>query len=438
MNTLLHPPHRRTCTGSILLTVLIFLGALVVVGGAVFAVITQEYTLSKRSIAWNQALYAAEAGVEVGWNEINRLTLSLNPGGTFMSGWTQLSAWYWQLNSQTLAPLSGMESSSSYSVYVATNYPIPRNHTIWAVGTASAPRSPAVSRQVKVQCAPHYPFEWGILARGMIDFNGNSAYIDSYISDATNRGFNVAYRRAHGDIGTNGQLIDAAGLDIWGTAMTGPGGVVTTAPGFRQYQPVSPDSGTNAISDGLRVPLPDAALPWTPSAAIVPPLVGGVRTLTAPIHDQVTIGTIDNDLCITGSGLIRIYVQGEIDLGGSDDIMIVPNPSNATVRVEFYVRDRVNLGGNGIINPTQRPGDMLIYGLPTCSSVEVSGTADFRGAIYAPGADTTLNGGALFEGAVVCRTLRAVGTLDFHYDESLRTVGRPIYFSIVWWKEYWY
>jgi Tfp pilus assembly protein PilX len=420
----------RSQGGSTLVVVLGFVIILVLFCSSILQISQQEYRLSKRSAGWNQALFSAEAGVELGWNELNKL-VGINTNGNFMSGWSYATN-TWIASSQTLSPITGSEGNSTFSVSVNTNSGLP---VITSSGTmSSALYNQTVTRNVQVSLAQTTPFSYAMLAKGLIDFNGNTAVVDSF--NSTNGNYAVGIRRAHGNVGTNGSLIDAAGLDIWGSMKTGPGGVVTADPGFNQYQPTAPDTGTNTVSDGLKVSIPDSTLPFAPTANLIPPDVAGTPTLTAGTHVDVTVDTIDSDLVITGNGTIRIYVNGAINLGGSDDITITPSPAGSTLKVEFYVKNSVDLLGNGIINPSQKPTDLFIYGLPTCTSVQVSGTADFKGAIYTPNATTTLNGGARIDGSLVANTINAVGTIDFHYDEALATLGNPTGYTIAAWKEY--
>ena len=424
---------QKSAGGSTLVTALCMVVVLAMVAGSVLSISSQEYRLSKRSHAWNQALFAAEGGIELGWNEMNKLT-SINSNGTFMAGWSATGVNTWSITNQTMMPLAGIENASTYSITVTTNSPAAGEGTLTAEGkqTSATFTDPAV-RKVQVTIRPNQPFSMAMLAKGLIDFNGNTAVVDSF--NSTSGDYSAGTARAHGNIGTNGQLIDAAGLDVSGSLKTGPGGQVTTQSGFNMYQPAPPDTGTNTTSDGLRVSIPNSKLPWTATGAIVPPTVAGKETLTAGTHVDVTIGTLNQDLVITGSGTVRIYVEGAVSLAGQDDITVTPSPPGSSLKVEMYVRDAIDLSGNGVVNPSSKPTDFLLYGLPTCTSVQISGTADFKGAIYAPNATATLNGGARVDGSLVASTINAVGTIDFHYDEALATVGPITSFSIATWKE---
>ncbi len=426
--------------GSTLISVLVLLTVLTAVSGSMIVMVAQEYVLSKRSLAWNQAVYTAESGIDTGWNEVNKLT-AINTNGTFMSGWTSSGANTWSLSNQTLTALGGYESNSTYSVLVTTNSPQAGYITITASGTTTSPGIViSQTRNVTAILRPVYPFSMAILSKGLIDFNGNAAILDSF--NSTTAAYSAGTRRAHGNIGTNGSLIDAAGLDLYGSAQTGPGGVVTTAPGFNMFQPGGSDSGTNTISDGLKVSIPDVTLPtgFSPSTTYgnvtsSTTVTGASGATTQYQMSSINLNGGGKTLTISGAGKVQIYVSGAIDIGGNAGIEIVPT-AGLTLTVEFYVGGSINLDGNGLANTSQFAPSCYIYGLPTCTSFSINGTADLKAAVYVPNATATLAGGAYMEGALVASSINAVGTIDFHYDEALANQGRVTNYLLVSWREF--
>jgi hypothetical protein len=81
------------------------------------------------------------------------------------------------------------------------------------------------------------------------------------------------------------------------------------------------------------------------------------------------------------------------------------------------------------MNLNQDASKYSIYGLPSCTSISLSGNAAFTGTIYAPGADLSLNGGGnnVYDcvGAVVVNNAYFHGHFNFHYDEWLGRNGVP-------------
>lgn len=438
--------------GSVLIATLGLVIVISIIAGSVLELVTQQYTLSKQTVAWNQSIYTAEAGIDLGWNELNKLT-GINTNGGFMSGWTQSGTTFTKTG--TLTPLAGTDGTSSYTVSVQTNVTV-NSVAGGAVITSTGNKYGSynvtnISRSIEVKVTPvnaGVALSYAMLAKGLIDFNGNAAVMDSFNSSTAAGGvWSTTARRAHGSAGTNGQLIDAAGLDIYGSLATGPGGTVTTDSGFRMYQPGSGDSGTNTVSSSLKVSIPDAGLPSGFAATSNLGTINAATTITANgagTTKQVQASAISLNgngkvLTISGSGKVQLYVTGNIDLGGQSSITVSPT-SAGSLQVEIYVGGTtINLDGNGVINSTSKAADMLIFGLPTVTSVSINGTADFKGVIYAPSAALSLAGNARVDGAVVANTITAVGTVDFHYDEALNsiTVGSTVLsYQLSSWREY--
>jgi Tfp pilus assembly protein PilX len=438
--------HARN-KGAVLLTTMCMLLVLVGVAAGMLELMSQQYKMSVQTVAWNQAAFTAEAGVDLAWNEINKLT-GINTNGGFMSGWTQSGTTFTR-SSQTLSPLGGIDGTSSYTITVNTNFTVtsiagsPTNIAngmrITAVGNkATAMLSTNVTRTIEVDIVPGSLTApnsdtnsgglviFGMLAKGLVDFNGNAAFIDSFNSTLTGssswRG--TGDRRQFGNVGTNGQLIDAAGLDIYGSMRTGPGGSVSTDPGFRMFHPTS--GATNTIKYDLEVSIPDAALPANFSASSSLGNVTTATTITANgtgTTKQVQASSVNLSgngkiLTISGSGKVQLYVTGSIAMAGQSSITLNPT-SPGSLQVEVYVAGSADLSGNGVINPTSFAKDFVLFGLPSCTSVTVNGTADFKGVVYAPSAHVSLAGNARVDGAVVGNSIAAVGTVDFHYDEAL-------------------
>ncbi len=112
-----------TQQGSVLLTVLAMVVVLLAISGSILNIVSHEYMLSKRSLAWNQSLFTAETGVEFGYNEINKLT-AVNTNSAFMAGgnWTYQGNGAWSTSStRTLTATAGTELSTTYTVTVNTN-----------------------------------------------------------------------------------------------------------------------------------------------------------------------------------------------------------------------------------------------------------------------------------------------------------------------------
>ena len=145
-----------------------------------------------------------------------------------------------------------------------------------------------------------------------------------------------------------------------------------------------------------------------------------------------------NKAIITGNAVL--YVPGNFSMSGQSSITLA---SNATLRI--YVGQpggstvSASLGGQGIINSSGNAANFFFFGLPSLTSLSFSGNAAFIGAIYAPNADFSLNGGGNntvdFIGASVSSTVTMNGHMNFHYDENLGRIGPRRLYLITSWNE---
>jgi hypothetical protein len=85
---------------------------------------------------------------------------------------------------------------------------------------------------------------------------------------------------------------------------------------------------------------------------------------------------------------------------------------------------------------TVTPIQFRVWGLPTCTNMDMTGGDSFTGMIYAPEADLRARGNASFYGSITSSTFYCNGTFDFHYDQA--TAGYTpsgTSFQIVSWAE---
>lgn len=133
-------------------------------------------------------------------------------------------------------------------------------------------------------------------------------------------------------------------------------------------------------------------------------------------------------------GDTTLYITGNWSMAGQSQITILPGAS-----LKVYVAGSVSLSGNGIMNYTQNAAKFTIYGLPTCTTMSLSGNAAFTGTIYAPSANLSLNGGGnnIYDcvGAVIVNSAYFNGHFNFHYDEMLGRTSGPVQYKVASWNE---
>ena len=104
------------------------------------------------------------------------------------------------------------------------------------------------------------------------------------------------------------------------------------------------------------------------------------------------------------------YVAGDLTMSGQATL-------DVTGKVTLFITGSVSMSGR-ITTLAERPENLQIRVVGS-GPVQMSGTADFYGEIYAPDAPIRFSGTSGFFGAFVGRTLEVSGTADLHQDESL-------------------
>jgi hypothetical protein len=136
---------------------------------------------------------------------------------------------------------------------------------------------------------------------------------------------------------------------------------------------------------------------------------------------------------VSGSNTV-LYVTGNFSMSGGAQITLGPG---ATLKL-YVAGSSGSIGGNGVINPGWAL-NFIYYGLPSNTSLSFAGNAAFTGAIYAPNADFSLNGGGNntydFVGASVTKTATMNGHFNFHYDEALSKFGPMRGYVVTSWNE---
>ena len=100
-----------------------------------------------------------------------------------------------------------------------------------------------------------------------------------------------------------------------------------------------------------------------------------------------------------------------------------------------YTNNGTSASFQSIINPNTGAASFLYFGLPSNTSIALSGTSDLTGAIYAPEASISLTGSAEIFGAVMAHDTTMRGNAAIHYDVSLANVPPTRGFIIRSWNE---
>jgi hypothetical protein len=447
MKTILAP--RRAESGS---TLMIAVVALATISFLLISYLNLTAGVNRsvvRSQTWNDALSVAEAGIEEAL-----INLNINGVGglkTSGTGWEQYQAGVSAYTYRYLTYDWVNRDYRYYLVYVTTNgansqrpeivchgYKYLANsyaNPVVAAAGVTVPYDPWVRRSIRVNCVRGSRHPRGMLAQSYIDMNGNNISTDSYDSSntlySTSGRYDPTKAKANGDVGTNLTLtnsISVGNANIKGSVATGPGGTVSVGPsGFI----------TGTVSHDMNVDFPVVNAPFTAAPGIQP----GTNGYTYQVPPGNTLGgslsmSGTQSLLITGPGLTKLYLTGELSVTGNAFIELA-----AGAQLELYVGGaNAKIAGKGIISPTAKATDVSYYGLPGNTSLDMSGNGEFTGTVYAPNAAFTASGGGnnLYDlaGAIVVKTIKLNGHFNLHYDEALGRIPAPNGVTITAWNEF--
>lgn len=421
--------------GSMLVVTLVTTGVMGVALASYLGLVRSQNQSVMRSLQWNQALPIAEAGVEEALVHLSNVgTNSRVANGWIGTGNTVVKVRYIGANifiTTITSNTSPIITSWGYTPYQQGYY----NYT---------------RRGIQVATTNDAIFAKGLVAKGLIDLRGNNIRTDSFDSTdstkSTGGRYDASKSRDKGDVATNSGLINSLSVgnaEIYGHASTGPGGSVSVGSNGGVGSKAWLDAGNHGIqpgytSDDMNVAFPD----------VLPPFSGGASTPTSGTvsgtsynyvlgsgnYEMSSLSMSGNQKMIITNNAV-LFVRGNISISGNAQILIASGAS-----LKLYVEGAsASIGGNGVMNTDARALDFSYYGLPTNTSVTMSGNAAFTGTIYAPNAALSMGGGGSttydFVGASISGTVTMNGHYNFHYDESLGNIGPRRGYIVTSWNE---
>ena len=434
-------PTRKSCLsrvgvkgryGSALLVILIIAGILAAAVGTYLALTSQGNSNVKRSIGWNAALPLAEAGVEEALTHIMRNTNAFGK-----DGWTSsidgfgkqraLGDGYYAVNIAGFPGGMVYITSTGYGAWRTSNF---------------------VTRTVQVVAQTPAPFiPIGLVATN-ISFGGNFG-ADSF--DSSNPLYSTAgmydSRKATAlvTIATPGPRLNLGGSSqIRGYVATGPGGTVgvrgSSFVGDENYNGngIQPGHETNNFTADL----PPVYPPFSSTTPRVQTPTNG--TVNGVSYTYVLKGgnyyTSNLDSVVYGKSLYvagnsTLFVTGNIDLS---TIVFATNYTGVTnngvtgPRLDLFVSAPSVTFAPTIVGGTAP--QFWVFGLPSCTTMDLSGGTTFIGVIYAPQVDLRAEGHSAVCGAIVAATFECFGTFDLHFDAATRPIQAKV-FQIQSWAE---
>ncbi len=474
-------PHVSEKRGSVLVWTVLVIAILSLFGMEVLRAVSGRFQLGLQTAAWQEALVGAESGIDLAVVELRK---SLFPAPNHAwEGWSTIPGAGQLSHGLTTIPNAGLAGTPmtievdvdapAQLINPANGWQYYRIRTLGTMPLTGPPRigfnkqdnqlrkltlqvqrfidnlftsetnSPHASRRLEAVVAPTSSFAQAIMSVDTLDLNNRNIVVDSYDSrdpaKSTNGLYDVTKRQEHGNIATDGTLLEAGNAYVYGDVSTNSGTSTGT------------DHVTGVIrNDFYQEPIPIGEPGW-PSINPTPSTVNGNATLTAsPIQGssasryQLTRISTSGNQTLTLAGdpsgsttYIEIYVTGDISVTGNSQI-VLGNGVKATI----YFRGNVSIAGNGMVNPSNQPADLLLYGVQplagTTPSVSLGGNGQITTAVYAPDYAVSVDGGGTnghVFGSIVGKSVVMTGVTNLHYDEALAGDGIINNYQIVSWVE---
>jgi hypothetical protein len=435
-STINHQPS--TNQGSALAITLLTCAILGAVLVAYLSLMGSQETLVGRSQNWNQAMVVAEAGVEEAMALLNSGVQAPNFA---VFPWTSVGGGVFKNDTNRPAAKFG---TSYYEAFITNGF-AGTNPVIISTGHVPGPVSTrGLSRTIciKTRPRPTFPVKGPLIVKQSFNANGNNIGTDSF--DSTIGPYNPATAGANGDVISLTTAANSITLDngkVKGNIRTPPNGTpgVTATIGSKGSVGDSTwvDGGSTGIQSGhfkddfTVTEFPDVTLPnlgawFTPMGGTAPDgliydnLLTSGNYQVANLTGSVYVGQSNTVLYVTSS--ISIGTGGGATKSGySPPVIHIAPGGSLTV---YMAGASTTISGNGLVNDSAQAKNFAYYGLPSNTSISITGNGAFYGTIYAPQADFTLKGGGKstledFTGASITKTTTMGGTFNFHYDESL-------------------
>jgi hypothetical protein len=455
MKTSLHSSARSR--GSVLVVTLAVCAIIGISLASYLTLVSSQFRSSVRSQYWNSSIPFVEAGIEEALAHLNyncvQNGLNPRPVNFHADGWIgvtngvrirrDLPGGYYEVTILTNTPAPEIISVGYAATYGLTVAGLAGVSPFIASSGVNAPRQ-FISRTVRCGTAVQRLFPGALSTRGTINLSGNNVRIDSYDSDV-----GPYDRRNPGDQGkvaTNSRIVDdlnSWNAEIFGPVATGPGGSIAMGPNGSIGDRAWHDSGKKGIqpgkfTDDSNMEFPDVELPY----AIALPPEPGPLVHNGVTYDWVLRGgnyMISAPMQLTGKILVTapsvLIVNTDIKLAGQDRLLI---ETNASLRLYANCQS-VSISGSGIINTGGIPENFMLLATSRCTSIQITGNAEFNGVIYAPQAHALFGGGGAdtfdISGSVTVNTARLAGKFNIHYDEALGRRGLSRGYVINSWRE---
>lgn len=417
-----------TESGSVLGTCLCTVAIMGITIAAYLDLVSAQNTSVARSQSWNATIPIIEAGIEEALAHL------------YQNG-TNLAVDGWALSAGNYCKFRSVADGWAFVTISNVNPPV-----IYSRGFSPVPLKSGtyVDRLVRVKTQGNNLFSKAMLTKGQITLNGNGL-VDSFDSTnptySTNGNYTASRRKAGAGVASNAGLVNilmTGNSSIYGNVATGPGGTIGVGANGKVGDLAWMADGTKsgiqpgASKDDMNVAFLDVTAPFTVGS----PMGGSSGyQYVASSSGNYQIAGLTGSLWVKSNVTAVILIDGNISLTGQDKIQIDPGGS-----LQIYMKGTAaKIAGNGVVNQSGSATNFFYWGLPTNTELTVSGNGAFKGVIYAPQANFTMNGGGNntedIVGASVSNTATINGHFQFHYDENIGRLNLARGYVVISWDE---
>ncbi|MEY2557623.1 MAG: hypothetical protein QOE34_1048 [Verrucomicrobiota bacterium] len=463
--------------GNVLICALCTILIISLIGANVLQNCTTRFNVSSSQVrSWKEALFAAEAGGDIGYAEIRKTVL--NPLQAF-NGWTNSGSqhvspstafgennlstsavvdlfyndaitgnpWF-RSRSRGTAPVSGLRrigmddrmGAGSRGDSLLRKIDFNTDHFIATygpngdgLGKALIPvANPQITRRIEQISAPVTPFEAAIKCTDTFYGLGSAAQVDSYNSKNGPYYFcaNNPADPHFSDSRSGSVEIGTAVMNVNGMLY---GNVSTNGGTIRPSQYI-----TGTIDNNIPFTVPPYAMPTNlPPPQLSPTSVSSTVSITPPVAGTAAaptyylLSSLSGKLTINPVGGAQTYVAIHVTNDMTAHLDVKPG-----VHVKIFFDGNMDVKGRDIENESGLAANLQYYAISpsdpaTVQTISIAPPGFFAATFYAPSADVHLNGNPDLTGAIVCKTFYGNGNTSWHYDRALDTEGDAVDYRIV-------
>jgi len=385
--------------GAALLAVLVVSTVLALVGTSYLSTSTHEAGLITEQIQEAQALYAAESGIEYARRRLKT--------------WNEWTDWSETINTPQVDGVGG-------SATVSFTY-----DDVNEIGTITSTSTfLGNQKQIVVSVTPikETPFQQATCGCTSINLNG-AGTVDSYDGSV------MTYEDPSNPVTNSGDVVSNGDVDLGGATILGD----IVAGGNLSGNNSSNVSGSATLGGNA------AAMSGTVNNGItsnVTPVPSPCDCNAIDIDTEVAQAAASNNNSLIDPAYLTgtdFNIQGQVtttipagtyyftsfQTGGDASINI-----NGQVIIFFSGSGPFKFTGQGIFNPTNNTGNLRIYSNST-AEIDLQGSSQFAGTIYAPRAPISLSGQTEVYGSLIGQVSIMNGAVGLHYDTSIPAQGEP-------------